>query len=35
MKCREAEYTNHAGGFNGGGKFVLCRVADGSWKLAS
>jgi surface antigen len=35
MKCREAEYTNHAGGFNGGGKFVLCRAADGSWKLVS
>lgn len=35
MKCREAEYTNHAGGFRGGGKFTLCRVANGSWKLVS
>jgi surface antigen len=35
MKCREAEYTNHAGGLNGGGKFVLCRVASGEWKLAN
>ena len=35
MKCREAQYTNHAAGLNGGGKFVLCRVADGSWKLVS
>ena len=35
MKCREAEYTNHAGGFNGGGKYILCRVADGSWKLTT
>ena len=35
MKCREAEYTNHAGGFNGGGKFTLCQVAGGSWKLAN
>jgi surface antigen len=35
MKCREAEYTNHAGGLNGGGKFTLCRIADGTWKLVS
>jgi surface antigen len=35
MKCREAQYTNHASGLNGGGKFTLCRVADGSWKLVS
>ena len=33
MKCREARYTNHAGGFNGGGTFSLCRIADGSWKI--
>ena len=35
MKCREAEYTNHAAGLNGGGRYTLCRVADGSWKLVS
>jgi surface antigen len=35
MKCRETEYTNHAGGFNGGGKFTLCRVPNGEWKIAS
>jgi surface antigen len=33
MKCREAEYTNHAAGLNGGGRHTLCRVADGSWKI--
>jgi len=33
MKCREVQYTNHAGGFNGGGTFTLCRVASGEWKI--
>lgn len=33
MKCRETQYTNHAGGFNGGGTFNLCRVASGEWKV--
>jgi surface antigen len=33
MKCREARYTNHAGGFNGDGTYTLCRVASGDWKL--
>jgi surface antigen len=33
MKCREAQYTNHAAGLNGGGRHTLCRVADGSWKI--
>ena len=35
MKCREAEYTNHAAGLNGGGKYTLCQVAAGSWKLVN
>ena len=35
MKCREAEYTNHAGGFNGAGKFTLCRQRDGAWRILS
>ena len=35
MKCREIQYTNHAGGFNGGGTFTLCRVASGEWKILS
>jgi surface antigen len=35
MKCREAEYTNHAGGFNGAGRYTLCRVPNGEWKLVS
>jgi surface antigen len=34
MKCREAQYTNHAGGFNGGGRYTLCRVGN-DWKLVS
>lgn len=34
MKCREAEYTNHAGGFNGGGRFTLC-LRNGEWKIVS
>ena len=34
MKCSEADYTNHAGGFNGGGRFTLCRVGN-DWKLVS
>jgi surface antigen len=33
MKCREARYTNHAGGLNGGGTFTLCQVAAGDWKI--
>ena len=33
MKCREIQYTNHAGGFNGGGTFTQCRVASGEWKI--
>ena len=35
MKCREAEYTNNAGGFNGAGRYTLCRVPNGEWKLVS
>ncbi len=34
MKCRETQYTNHAGGFNGDSTFTLCRVASGEWKIA-
>jgi len=34
MKCRAAQYTNHAGGFNGGGTHTLCRVGN-DWKLVS
>jgi len=33
MKCREAQYTNHAGGLNGGGRYTLCRAAGGTWKI--
>jgi len=33
LRCREAEYTNHAGGFNGRSRFTLCRVGD-DWKIA-
>jgi hypothetical protein len=35
MKCREAQYTNHAAGLNGGGKYTLCQVAGGAWKLVN
>jgi surface antigen len=35
MRCREAEYTNHAGGFSGAGRFVFCRQPNGEWKIAS
>lgn len=33
MKCRLVRYTNHAGGFNGGGEFTLCRQSGGAWKI--
>ena len=33
MKCRETQYTNHAGGFNGASTFTLCQVASGQWKV--
>jgi surface antigen len=34
-RCRETEYTNHAGGLSGGGRFTLCRQPSGEWKIVS
>jgi surface antigen len=34
MKCREAEYTNFAGGFRGASRHTLC-LQGGTWKIAS
>lgn len=34
MKCRETDYTNHAAGFNGGGRHTLC-LRSGAWKILS
>jgi surface antigen len=34
MKCRETEYTNHAGGLNGASRLTLCRQGS-DWKIAS
>lgn len=34
LRCRRARLSNSAGGFEGGGTFNLCKVADGTWKFA-
>ncbi len=34
LRCRRTYFSNSAGGFHGSGIFSLCKVADGSWKIA-
>lgn len=34
LRCRRTHFSNSAGGFDGAGTFNLCKVADGSWKIA-
>lgn len=34
LRCRRTYFANSAGGFHGTGIFNLCKVADGSWKIA-
>jgi surface antigen len=34
LRCRRTYFSNSAGGFHGTGIFNLCKVADGSWKIA-
>ena len=34
LRCRRAYSSNSAGRFNGSGVYSLCKVADGSWKIA-
>lgn len=33
-RCRRTYFSNSAAGFHGTGIFNLCKVADGSWKIA-
>lgn len=34
LRCRRTYFSNSAGGFHGTGIFNLCKVADGTWKIA-
>jgi hypothetical protein len=34
LRCRRTYFANSAGGFHGTGIFNLCKVADGTWKIA-
>jgi len=33
MTCRQAKISNHARHLDGGGTFLFCRRADGSWGI--
>ncbi len=34
LRCRRTEFSNHARGLSGSGIHRLCKVADGTWKIA-
>ncbi len=34
LRCRRTHFSNSAGGFHSSGIYGLCKVADGTWKVA-